>query len=283
MRHLLKVAAVAMTIATTNEAGAATAPEINTILMETTFQITRPSKNVKGATTSGTGFIVGKPSKQGDVNYFVLVTAAHVVDEISGDFAAINVREKQPDGSYRVTLRQLQIRSQGKDIYVKHKSVDVAAIYTGLPASYGGITQIGDALLASDADLTKYEVHPGDEMFCLGYPLGASGSHGFPILRSGKIGSYPLVPAHEHKNWLFDFRVFQGNSGGPVYMVDHNRQYGGNVHIGETLQMVIGLVTQQLSADVGSGARELQIGVVIPALFIKETMDMLPEAPPTQQ
>ncbi len=44
--------------------------------------------------------------------------------------------------------------------------------------------------------------------------------------------------------------------------------------------MVVGLVTQQVSADLGSGPRELQLGVVIPALFIKETMDMLPDAPP---
>jgi hypothetical protein len=249
--------------------------------METTFQISGSSKHVQGATTSGTGFIVGKPAnKQGDLSYFVLVTAAHVLEEISGDFAAINVREKQPDGSYKVTLRPLQIRDQGKDIYVKHPSVDVVAIYTGLPNSYSGITQIGDALLATDDDLTKFNVHPGDELFCLGYPLGAGGPYGFPILRSGKIASYPLVPAKNHKNWLFDFRVFQGNSGGPVYLIDRNRMYDGSVHIGETLQIVVGLVTQQMSADLGSGARELQIGVVIPALFIKETMDMLPDVPP---
>jgi hypothetical protein len=70
-------------------------------------------------------------------------------------------------------------------------------------------------LLATDELLRKYELHPGDELFCLGYPLFTSADHGFPILRSGKIASYPLVPAKQHKNWLFDFRVFKGKAVDP--------------------------------------------------------------------
>jgi hypothetical protein len=156
----------------------------------------------------------------------------------------------------------------------------VAAIYVSLPSAFEHITIAHYNVLATDEELAKYELHPGDELNCLGNPLGASGPFGFPILRSGKIASFPLIPAKVHKNWWFDFRVFPGNSGGPVYLIDHNRNYGDNVRLGETIQIMIGLVTQQISADQGSGPRELQLGVIIPALFIRETMDMLPTVPP---
>jgi hypothetical protein len=283
MRDLIKALVLAMTIVSSDAVGAEPFPELNTILMETTFQITGPSKQVKGSSSSGTGFIVGKPSKDAVTSFFVLVTAAHVFSDIEGDFANINVREKLADGSYRATLQQIRIRENGKNVYVAHSSVDVAAVYTALPNFYGNVKQVGDALLATDDDLLKFNVHPGDELLCLGYPLGASGPYGFPILRSGKIASFPLVPAKDNKNWFFDFRVFPGNSGGPVYLIDHGRTYpDGTTHLGETLQIVIGLVTAQISADVGAGPRELQLGVVIPAVFIKETLNLLPDAPTTK-
>jgi hypothetical protein len=274
------LAAIIMSTLATQGAAVPAAFELNTILMETTFQIVGPSRLRQGAISSGTGFIVGKLSTDGQTSYFVLVTAAHVFDDIGGDIASINVREKQADGSYKSSQLNFAIRSNGNNNYAKHPSVDVAAMYVTLPATYGTTVHVSEKLLATDDDLKKYEIHAGDELFCLGYPLGASGPGGFPILRSGKIASFPLVPAKTHKNWWFDFRVFNGNSGGPVYLIDNSRNYGNNINLGEKLQIMIGLVTQQISADQGQGVRELQLGVVIPALFIRETMDMLPAAPP---
>jgi hypothetical protein len=136
-------------------------------------------------------------------------------------------------------------------------------------------------LLGSDEYLTKFEIHPGDELLCLGYPLFASGEHGYAILRSGKIASYPLVPSKMVKNWLFDFRVFPGNSGGPVYFVDRNRVYGADrvTHLGETIQFIAGLVTAQINSTVFKD-KDLSLGVVIPSPFIRETVDMLPEKSP---
>jgi hypothetical protein len=87
------------------------------------------------------------------------------------------------------------------------------------------------------------------------------------------------VPSKLHKNLLFDFRVFKGNSGGPVYFVDRNRIYGNSTHLGETLQMLVGLVTSQASAALVNNT-DLQLGIVIPAVFIKETLDMLPAKSP---
>ena len=144
------------------------------------------------------------------------------------------------------------------------------------------------ALLADDTMMEKYEIHPGDEVLCLGYPLGAEANpSGFPILRPGKISSYPLTPAKEVKHILFSFEVFDGNSGGPVYFVDKDRYYGGTTHLGERIQCLVGIVsgeqykippsvkpTEILSDRSRYEHLRLKLAIVVPAHFIKETLDL---------
>jgi hypothetical protein len=277
MRRVL-IGAIFLMTAVTTALGAEGLPrlEINTHLMETTFQIFGPTGK-PGEITGGTVFILGKQKRETGA-YFVMISAAHVFDDIKGDKGTINFRLKREGGTYATVPYEIPLRDQGKPLYVKHPEVDVAALYVKMPTAFKApLVPIG--LLATDEWLTRFELHPGDELFCLGYPLFASSEHGFPILRSGKIASYPLVPAKEHKNWLFDFRIFKGNSGGPVYFVDRNRLYGNERHDGETIQMLVGLVTSQLSSALVNNT-DLQIGVIIPAVFITETLNLLPEESP---
>lgn len=254
--------------------------EINTQLMESTFQIVGPSAKQQGAATGGTVFLMGKPMSNNKGAY-VLITAAHVLEEIAGDTAKIFFRWRVDDGSYRQRDFEFAIREGGKALYVKHKDVDVAVMYMKMPTEFQKVEMLPVDLIGTDEWLKRFEVHPGDELICLGYPLFAAGQHGYPILRSGKIASYPLVPAKDQKNWLFDFRIFPGNSGGPVYFVDRNRVYGGATHLGETIQFLAGLVTQQVNSTVFKD-KDLSLGVVIPAEFIRETLDLLPKESPYQ-
>jgi hypothetical protein len=288
MRLFLGAIFMMMSIANTQAQTPPTSPpaaapqlqiELNTILMNTTFQIIGPSAKVPNATSSGTGFIVGKPKAGATEFYFVLITAAHVLEDIAGDTVTIGTRLKQADGTYSLTPHTVQIRNGGKNKYVKHPNADVVALFVNLPEQYGPMPIVGDALLATDAMLSKYEIHPGDELLCLGFPLFASGPFGFPILRSGKIASYPLTPMKNNNAWLYDFRVFKGNSGGPVYFTDRNRSYGSSMALGETLQFVVGLVSEQLSSNALGVPTDLSLGVVVPAAFIKETIEMLPADP----
>jgi S1-C subfamily serine protease len=146
-------------------------------------------------------------------------------------------------------------------------------------------TLLPSALLADDKILAEYGVHPGDEAMCLGFPLGAVSSEaGFPVLRSGKIASYPLIPTDETKTFLYDFPVFQGNSGGPVYMTSPNRVYGGATHVGVT-QMLLGIViqeefvTQSIKELYSSTERRYPLGlaIVAHAKFVQEAIAMLPD------
>jgi S1-C subfamily serine protease len=93
------------------------------------------------------------------------------------------------------------------------------------------------------------------------------------------IASYPITPTKIYKSILFDFNIFEGNSGGPVYFVDHDRIHGGSAHIGETEQFVIGLVTAQMSAKLYNNEK-LGLASVVPSTYILETLDLLPPTSP---
>lgn len=256
--------------------------ELNTILMESTFKI--EGRNVQGQPTLGTVFILGRPyPDQPQKARYVMITAAHVLEEMQGDMAVLHLRRKmEADHWVRVPV-QLQIRAQGQPLWKKHPDVDVAVMYIRLPNEIS-IPLLPTLLLADDKTLAEFEIHPGDELECLGYPLGMEANDaGFPVLRSGKIASYPLLPSEKTKTFLFDFRVFKGNSGGPVYFVESNRTYNGVTHF-QTIHFLIGLVVQESLVQqqiVGPYSEELRqyplsLAVVIHASLMKQAINLLP-------
>jgi hypothetical protein len=256
----------------------ATSYDMNTMLMETTFRIQGPKKGTPNAISFGTGFLVGKPTSDNSKAFYVLITAAHVLDGIDGDDATLMLREKQRDGNYLEKPWNVKIRNANVALYVKHNEVDAAAIYLSMPDKLD-ITMLPMGLLSDDKMLHDFEIHPGDQLFCLGFPLFVSSESGFPILRSGTIASYPLIPTKIHKNILFDFRIYEGNSGGPVYFIDRGRTYKGNTHLGETIQFIVGLVTSQLGSKAYNG-QMIQMAAVVPSSFILETIALLPPESP---
>jgi len=268
--------------------------EINTTLMRWTFRIEGPAKE-PGKTTLGTVFVVGdlmtnEPPKA----RFVLVTAAHVLQDIASDKATLQLRVEESTGKFQRVPYEIQIRRSGKPIWTKHPDADVAAMYVRLPHYMEKFAPVlGANLLVDDARMVEYEIHPGDTLFCLGFPNGAfSNEAGFPILRSGPIASYPLVPAKEQGSFLYDFEVFNGNSGGPVYFCQTARAYGGKAHVGQTFHFIAGLVSKQKSTierrvtpievsrtrrtfEVEENEERLKLAIVVPSEFISDTIAML--------
>ncbi len=141
------------------------------------------------------------------------------------------------------------------------------------------------ANFATDKMYDDYDLHPGDNLFCLGFPLFVESSEaGFPILRSGRIASYPLVPARVVKRLLYDFQIYPGNSGGPVYMAEAVRIYKNQLHYKKNIWILMGLVSKQISSVPELGSQPLQLAEVVPAEFILETINRLPdlETPPSK-
>ena len=139
-------------------------------------------------------------------------------------------------------------------------------------------------ILATDETLKKYQIHPGDNLAALGYPHRIEANEaGFPILRSGTIASYPLTPTRVNKTFLLSINSFEGDSGGPVYLVDSNRMIGGKKQA-EEVRLIVGLVTGQLFLDEEAkmiyGTTKMRhrmgLAIVVPATFVRQTIERLP-------
>jgi hypothetical protein len=258
----------------------------HTALMEFTFKLTGRSA-APGRDVCGTGFVITQVKERTNiVKRSVLVTAAHILEDIQSDSAKLHLR-KETNDSYSLVPTAVVIREKGKPKWVGHDSADVAVMEVQLP-KYTGLSPITDQNLADDEFLENAWIHPGDNLFCLGYPFCVGhGPAEFPILRSGTIASYPLLPTGQVKTFWYDFEIFRGNSGGPVYFAEVSRKYKGGRKIGELTWRVMGLVSQEFLWDVTldtpyertTTRTPLKLAKVVHATFITETMRKLDQEP----
>ncbi|MBS0361646.1 MAG: trypsin-like peptidase domain-containing protein [Proteobacteria bacterium] len=249
--------------------------DLSAQLMQATVQLEQPLGD--GTRTVGTGFLITETTPDGKP-HTILVTANHVFDKMPNQNARIGYRIANADGSWSYSPQTLRIRdTQGHPLWTHHPSRDVAAISITAPAAFAKAA-IPEDYLAADDTFSKYQVEAGDQMMTLGFPRGlAANAAGFPILRAGRVASYPIAPAKIFPTFLLDFSVFPGNSGGPVFMSGAARH--GDVD-GKDAQFIAGLLTQQVELN----SERLDIGIVTNARFIRETIALIkdPEAPVTQ-
>lgn len=252
------------------------ANQLHELMMEATVKIVGPKAGAPGEFSAGTGFIMGKPAASGEKLFYVLITAAHVFNDMEGDDATLTLRIKSNIANvpYARSEAKIPIRAGGKNLWMTHPSADVAVMYLELPQR-PALRILPISLLADDAFVTKFELHPGDDVFAMGYPYGIEANDfGFPILRTGHIASFPLAPAKDVKAFLVDFAVFGGNSGGPVYVNYLGRFYGGTYHLDQFARGVVGLVSKQ--AVHPKTQERLGVAVVVPSQLILETVALLP-------
>jgi hypothetical protein len=252
--------------------------DLSVELMHATVQLEQPLGN--GTRTVGTGFLISEIAPDGRPRT-VLVTANHVFQQMPGQIARIGYRVENPDGSWSYSPQPLRIRDHaGHELWTHHHARDVAAIAIKAPPEFAKAA-IPEDYLAGDDTFTKYRVEAGDELMALGFPRGlAANQAGFPILRSGRIASYPLAPATIFPTFLLDFSVFPGNSGGPVFMHnDARRDPDDASQPPQHVEFIAGLLTQQVELN----NERLEIGIVTHAKYIRETIALMdnPAAPLT--
>src|SRR5690606_24476801 len=144
--------------------------------------------------------------------------------------------------------------------------LDVAVMRITAPEPFARAA-IPAGYLASETSFDEQDVSTGDELMVLGFPRGVSANNaGFPILRSGRVASYPLSPAAS-PTFLLDFAVFPGNSGGPVFLTGGAQR----VSSAPAKPLIAGLLTQQVELN----NERLEIGIVTHATFIAETIGMM--------
>ena len=253
--------------------------DLSVQMMQATVQLEQPLGD--GTRTVGTGFLISDTAPDGKPRT-ILVTANHVFDKMPKADARIGYRIANPDGSWSYSPQTLKIRdAQGHALWTHHPSRDVAVISITAPEAFAKAA-IPEDYLAADDTFSKYQVGAGDEMMALGFPRGlAANPAGFPILRAGRVASFPIAPAKIFPTFLLDFTVFPGNSGGPVFMSGPARRASSEPgQPRQDVEFIAGLLTQQVELN----SERLGIGIVTNAKYIRETLDLLkdPSAPVTQ-
>jgi Trypsin-like peptidase domain len=253
--------------------------DLSVQLMQATVQLEQPLGD--GTRTVGTGFLISEIGPDGK-SHTILVTANHVFDKMPKANARIGYRIANADGSWSYSPQALKIRdSEGHPLWTHHPSRDVAAISITAPTAFAQAA-IPEEYLAADDTFSKYQVGAGDEMMALGFPRGlAANPAGFPILRAGRVASFPIAPAKVYPTFLLDFAVFPGNSGGPVFMSGPARRASSDpAQPRQDVEFIAGLLTQQVELN----SERLDIGIVTNAKYIRETLDLIkdPAAPVTE-
>ncbi|MFN3668087.1 MAG: trypsin-like serine peptidase [Brevundimonas sp.] len=239
-------------------------------LINATIQIDQ--NNGDGTRRVGAAFLIDAPRPDGTPRT-VLVTAHHVLDGMTGEDARVGWRIEMPGGGWRFAPEPVRIRdAEGAPVWTRHPERDIAVMEISAPPVFARAA-IPLAWLASGEDLETWQVGPGDELLTLGFPRGyASNTAGFPILRTGRIASWPLIPIQSFPVFLIDFPVFPGNSGGPVFWTPAARKLPG------TVQPDHPFIAGVLTSEVRPADEPLGIGVVAHAVYVREAVALLDTA-----
>jgi len=225
-------------------------------LINATVQIEQP--NADGTRTVGTGFLLDAPAPDGTPRT-VLVTAAHVYDKMPMAEVRIGWRYADATGAWKYDPQPLKVREGSRPLWTRHPDRDVAVMAIKAPPEFARAA-IPVSWLAETTTFEERRLTPGDEMIAMGFPRGLSSNRaGFPILRFGRVSSYPLWPVAEFPTFLLDFTVFPGNSGGPVIVDRREGPY------------VAGVLTQEVELN----KERLEIGIVTHASFVREALALM--------
>lgn len=190
---------------------------------------TKSGKNI-----TGTGFLVERPSIAGKPRRTVLVTAAHVLDEITENKARLVLRVSDKDFDGATVRKELPftIRSDLRKYYFKHSELDIAAIAVSPPpGNFLPFIPLDQVLDGSPS--SKRLVRLGREIWVASYPIGFEGnSQGHAIMRRGTIASIPSILFETKKpgrfipaSFLVDITNFGGDSGSPVLLVENGKPF----------------------------------------------------------
>jgi S1-C subfamily serine protease len=243
-------------------------PDLAVELINATVQLEQPLAD--GQRTVGTGFLVSAPTADGRPRT-VLVTAAHVFEKMPSAGVKVGYRIADAKGGWSFAPQTLDIRARsGGELWTQHPDRDVAVMEIKAPPEFAKAA-IPLNWLAEEDTFARYSTGPGDEMFALGFPRGLSANKaGFPILRAGRVASYPLTPSADYPTFLLDFAVFPGNSGGPVFLADGGKRRGA-AEDAESGQFIAGVLTQQVELK----NDRLEIGIVTHAAYVREAIGLL--------
>ncbi|OGR78479.1 MAG: hypothetical protein A3I11_02455 [Elusimicrobia bacterium RIFCSPLOWO2_02_FULL_39_32] len=253
---------------------------LGTEIMEHTYLVIDSTNNKNGDFNFGTCFLIAAPL--GDRYVQVLVTANHVLKDMLGNDVIVKLRTRGDNKKLTPFDYKLPIRSGGKELWVKHKNADVAVIHSAMPDEYLDIDKSlipTIDILADDDHWKNFHLKVGAHITCVGYPgaFSSQGSytlHGYPVLRTGAIASYPPNDP-ENSFFMLDRDILGGNSGGPCFYNGIIDTYKGDFSSYE-VRSILGLVTHRYgNVKNGNIEQPFDYTGVVHAKYIKETIHEL--------
>nr|WP_314436134.1 serine protease [uncultured Brevundimonas sp.] len=239
-------------------------------VIDATVQIDQPSG--QGLRTVATAFLVNAPHPDGAPRT-VLVTARHVLEQMPERSARLGWRIERSDGGWRFTPQPLEIRDATlTPLWSALPDRDIAVMEVAAPEAFARAA-IPLAWLADADNFDTMDAAAGDELFALGFPGGLSANRaGFPILRVGRIASWPLKPIRAFPTFLLDFRVFPGDSGGPVFRLS-NAAAQPPVIVGMVIKEVV--TPSQTHSQTQGQEESIGLGVIVHAAYVREAIALL--------
>jgi len=199
-----------------------------------------------------------------------LVTAAHVFDGVKGDTAIVVLRAHRDDGSYQRRDHTVAVRRDGKALWVRHATEDVAVLRLSEPPPVP-VAALPLSAIADEASLTAAGLHICSPLFVLTYPQRFEANNaGFAVARPGIIASHPFLPIRAYHTYLADFTTFGGDSGGPVFVAGTK---GRPLLIGIVLAQFRHDEQVKMEYEERSIHHPLGLGSVLHAEFVRDTIE----------
>jgi hypothetical protein len=255
---------------------------IHESLMNSTFRIS--GENSSGQNIEGTCFILKSADSASSKGVF-LITAKHVLEDIDDEYALIHY-PYQEESKINNEQLSIKIRTNNLPNWIEHEDsvIDIAVLQIETN-KFDSKYLLSTEFLATEQLLQEFQIKPGDNLFTIGFPLGASSNeYGFPILKGGYVASYPILPTSRHKYFLFDCEVFPASSGSPVYAREAGRQYSDGGFHANCVQLICGIIVsktfaQNILSDRGNEDIQelisLQLAKVIPSTHLLELIRKL--------
>lgn len=176
-----------------------------------------------GQGPSGTGFLVRRNTGPGQPPKVALVTAAHVLDGISGPEARLVLRSRDAAGGLARMETAVALRREGRPLFHKLNGVDVAALTVSLPAGAHSRPFPLENVLDGDEKSARI-LRLGKDAWIPSFPAKAeANTAGQPVLRRGSVASQPFLPAPKSNTFLVDVSAFGGDSGAPVVLLENGK------------------------------------------------------------
>ena len=210
-----------------------------------------------------TGFVIERKdsSSPGGVTP-VVVTSLHVLKTIGSNPLVIGTRIPTEEGEPQIAVIRIRPRRSSGPFYVRHPTEDIGAFELKVPTEAAGVVRTPSFLREDAVRLGSARLHAGDEVSFLGFPdVIPLTSDVFPILRTGRIASYPTAASHSKHKLIINADVYPGDSGAPVFTSGR----GGRPKL-------VGMIVQRIGRDPRTFAH---FAIAVDAAAIRETLELL--------